>query len=121
MQNLVHKTFVGFSHIRTSVYLTETSPENMASQSASRNSGDPAFQRNAAEKFSAFQTNAQQSSDILSQLAADKGLANYDKNDQLETILKDLVNANKDALSAVYVMINNDPNLGPILGPSVYL
>lgn len=90
----------------------------MASQSASQSPDDASYHQNAASKFSSFQQNAQGFDGILGQLAADKGLANYDKNDQLETVLKEFVNANKDALSAVNTMIQNDPTLGPILGPS---
>ena len=88
----------------------------MASQSGSRNAQDQSFQRNAAERASSFQTNTQEFGALLDQLAADKGLANYDKNDQLQTMLKDLVNASKNALNDIYVMINNDPTLGPMLG-----
>ncbi|EJD03943.1 uncharacterized protein FOMMEDRAFT_155063 [Fomitiporia mediterranea MF3/22] len=94
--------------------------QTMASQSASRNENDQDFHQNAAARFSSFQSNSQGFLAILSQLAADKGLANYDKNDQLETLLKDFVNASKNAVGAVYVMIKNDPTLGPILGPIVY-
>jgi hypothetical protein len=90
----------------------------MASQSSSQSPNNAAYQQGAASKFSSFQQNAQGVGGILAQLAADKGLANYDQNDQLETILKGFVNANKDALSAVSTMIQNDPTLGPLLGPS---
>ena len=90
----------------------------MASQSASQGQNDPEFQQNAAAKFSSLQQNSQGVDGLLAQLAADKGLANYDKNDELETCLKEFVNANKDALSAVNTLIQNDPALGPILGPS---
>ena len=55
---------------------------------------------------------------LLGNLAADKGLANYDQTDSLETMIKDIVNANKDGLTAINVMVNNIPGLGPILGPS---
>lgn len=90
----------------------------MASQSASQGDDDGTFQQNAASKFSSFQSNSQDFSGILGQLSADKGLANYDKMDQLETTIKDVVNAHKDALSAVTTMVYNIPDLGPVLGPS---
>lgn len=52
------------------------------------------------------------------QLAAEKGLANYDKSNKYETLLKDIVNASKYTLSDVDDIIDADPLLGPILGPS---
>lgn len=90
----------------------------MASQSASQSGDDSSFQQNAASKFTSFQSNSQDFSGILGQLSADKGLANYDKLDDLETSIKDIVNAHKDALSAVTTMTYNIPTLGPVLGPS---
>lgn len=32
-------------------------------------------------------------------------------------MLKDIVNANKDAMSALYELVNSLPTLGPLLGP----
>ncbi|KAL5534222.1 hypothetical protein ACEPAG_684 [Sanghuangporus baumii] len=94
--------------------------QNMASQSASQDENDSAFQQDAASRFSSFSSSTQAFSSLFGQLAADKGLANYDKSNEVETMLKDVVNANKDALSAVTAMVYNIPDLGPILGPIVY-
>ena len=55
---------------------------------------------------------------ILGDLGRDKGLANYDRNNDLETLLKDIVNLNKDTLSGVTEIVYEIPILGPILGPS---
>lgn len=57
---------------------------------------------------------------VLAQLAADKGLANYDKDNTLETLLKNTINAVKDLLSNVDELIGGIPVLGPLLGPSEY-
>ena len=54
----------------------------------------------------------------LVQAASDKGLANYDDKNNLETLLMDTVNFNKNVLSDVDVAVYNLPGLGPILGPS---
>lgn len=54
----------------------------------------------------------------LAQTASDKGLANYNDKNNLETLLKDTVDFNKNVLSAVVVTVYNVPGLGPILGPS---
>jgi hypothetical protein len=48
----------------------------------------------------------------------DKGLTNYDDTNDLESLLKDTVNLNKNVLSAVDVAVYNLPLLGHILGPS---
>ncbi|PBK77215.1 hypothetical protein ARMSODRAFT_1012396 [Armillaria solidipes] len=50
----------------------------------------------------------------------DKGLGNYDRNDRLETILKDVVNKTKDLLKVTAILVNNLPILGSTLGPIVY-
>lgn len=56
--------------------------------------------------------------DILRSLAADKGLLNFSPDDPVQVILKNIVNENKNALSATYILVKNLPVLGPILGPS---
>lgn len=50
----------------------------------------------------------------------DKGLGNYDRDDRLETLLKEVVNKTKDLLKVTVILVNNCPILGPILGPIVY-
>lgn len=57
---------------------------------------------------------------ILGDLGRDKGLANYDRNNELETLLKNIVNLNKDTLSYVVAIVYEVPLLGSILGPSKY-
>ena len=58
---------------------------------------------------------------LLAQLGDQKGLANYDRTDGLETLLKNLVNLNKDTLSYVDILVSNLPVLGPELGQSAYV
>lgn len=65
-----------------------------------------------------FQSSLLSFQTILANLAADKGLANYDNTDDLETLLKDLVNLVKETLKAIDIMVENIPGLGPVLGPS---
>lgn len=91
--------------------------EQLASQSASQGDSS-AFQQDAAARFSAFHGTIQALRALLGTLPADRGLANYDQTSQLETILKQYVNANKNVLTAVDVMMYNVPALGPVLGPS---
>jgi len=51
-------------------------------------------------------------------MGASKGLAHYDEYDPLETLLKNVIDTHKNALSYVNDLIARDPLLGPILGPS---
>lgn len=47
-----------------------------------------------------------------------KGLANFDPNNPLDVLLKNLINATKDALEAIDILVYRIPILGPLLGPS---
>lgn len=58
---------------------------------------------------------------LLGDLGRDKGLANYDRSNDLETLLKHIVNLNKDTLSSVTDIVYEIPILGPILGPSKWV
>lgn len=57
---------------------------------------------------------------VLRQLGADKGLANYDRTDSIETLLKNTINVNKNLLSGVTTITYNLPIVGRTLGPSKY-
>ena len=70
--------------------------------------------------MTAFRENLNGFQDILAQLGADKGLANYDRSDQIETLLKNVVNANKYLLKDVDVMVDQLPAVGGTLGPSTF-
>jgi len=87
---------------------------------ASSKSDDKAFQQQNSDAMNDFQSNLLEFQGLLSQLAADKGLANYDSGDELETMLKNVVNATKNTLSATDILVYRIPVLGPILGPIVY-
>lgn len=49
---------------------------------------------------------------------SDKGLAYYQEGEALETLMKNVVNATKDTLTATSILIDKIPGLGPVLGPS---
>lgn len=55
--------------------------------------------------------------DAFAPLSRDKGLANYDRNSDMETFLKNMVNLNKDALNYISELTDSLPILGPLLGP----
>lgn len=96
-------------------------PDTIAADSGSKPDDTSAYQQQAATQLSGFQTNYLGFQNALSSMNSDKGLANYDKNDNLETLLKNMVNANKDILSDTTTLVYNIPVLGPILGPSKHL
>jgi hypothetical protein len=93
---------------------------NLAERSSTVNDDDYDFQQQCASEMTGYHTSFLGFQTTLAQLAGDKGLANYDSSNNLETLLKDAVNANKNALSATAALVYNIPTLGPILGPSMY-
>ncbi|KZP31335.1 hypothetical protein FIBSPDRAFT_849827 [Athelia psychrophila] len=95
--------------------------KSLAAQSSSvPDSSTGNFHQQAAAELTGFHSNVLGLQDILSQLGADKGLANYDRTDDLETLLKNTVNLNKNALSSVDTIVYNLPIVGKTLGPIVY-
>ena len=79
---------------------------------------DPRFREDTVRELQGFRDNMDRAQGVLGDLGRDKGLANYDRNNDLETLLKDIVNLNKDTLSSVTDIVYEIPVLGPILGPS---
>ncbi|KAK0465170.1 uncharacterized protein EV420DRAFT_943879 [Desarmillaria tabescens] len=57
--------------------------------------------------------------DSLAPLRADKGLGNYERNDHLETLLKELINYIKEMLNGTVTLTKNIPIVGPELAPLV--
>jgi hypothetical protein len=76
------------------------------------------MQRRIVTEARGYQSNFLELQSLLDQLGSDKGLANYDDTNDLETLLKNIVNLNKCLLTEVYDLINDIPVLGPVLGPS---
>lgn len=54
----------------------------------------------------------------LKKLEHDTGLEYYDRTDDLETFLKNVVNLNRETLSYTDTITDNLPIVGPLLGPS---
>ena len=78
------------------------------------------YESDCATELSAFHTDLAGFQDVLAQLAADKGLAYYDSTNDLETLLKDLVNGVKYMLNDVDAIVYDLPTVGPTLEPSEY-
>ncbi|KAF8973937.1 hypothetical protein BDZ97DRAFT_408144 [Flammula alnicola] len=93
--------------------------DTLAAQSANVDNNDD-FQQQYASELSAFNTNLSGFKDTLAQIPSDKGLANYDRTNDLETLLKNLINAIKNILSSTTSVVYNLPIVGPTLGPIVY-
>ncbi|KZT74632.1 hypothetical protein DAEQUDRAFT_139 [Daedalea quercina L-15889] len=91
---------------------------NLAGQPEAERSSD--FNQQYMSAISEFHENFLGFQTVLGDLAADKGLANYDKASDMETMLKNTVNAVKYILNDTYQLVNGIPGLGPILGPTVY-
>lgn len=54
---------------------------------------------------------------LFSHLGRDKGLAHYDRQNDVETLLKNVVNLHKYTLNYLDCMVAEIPVLGPILAP----
>ena len=99
--------------------------EGLAARSSSVDPDDPDFQSNFVTAFTGFNNNMDGFSTALVDSTSarsgtpDKGLANYDRTNDLETLLKNVVNLNKNVLTAMDLALGNLPVLGPILGPCV--
>ncbi|KAJ7630953.1 hypothetical protein FB45DRAFT_917049 [Roridomyces roridus] len=86
----------------------------------SRTENDEAFQQACADGLTEYYGSFQAFQKGFNELVTtDKGLSNLNKGDQLEELIKTVVNANKDALTAVTVIVDNVPIVGPILAPIV--
>ncbi|KAL0571818.1 hypothetical protein V5O48_010148 [Marasmius crinis-equi] len=72
-----------------------------------------------ATSVSSAQLVLQSVSDSLRPMAAHYGHANYDRNDELETFLKHLVDYLKDLLKEIALAVKHDCLFGPILYPTV--
>ncbi|CDO71559.1 hypothetical protein BN946_scf184911.g29 [Trametes cinnabarina] len=96
-----------------------TAISDLASR-ASAGDADDSFSELALSHFTAYKEGLLQFNTVLVQLAADKGLANYDNTNGLETLLKDMVNMTKYALNDLDALVANIPAVGPLLAPVMY-
>ncbi|KAF9229296.1 hypothetical protein BS17DRAFT_14441 [Gyrodon lividus] len=81
---------------------------------------DPEFQQRASSSLTEFHGHVLAAQNTLSELAAGKGLANFDAKAQLEVIIKEIANLIKEVLSDVTTLIGEVPVVGPILEPVVF-
>jgi len=112
-QNLSKRIF--FSCL--AVLTDPTISGNLATESANAGSDDDDLHRKALSELTGFNENVQGFQTVFTEAISDKGLAYYEKNELLDELLRGIVDANKDTLSATSILINNIPGLGPVLGP----
>ncbi|KAI0793494.1 hypothetical protein C8Q75DRAFT_804301 [Abortiporus biennis] len=93
--------------------------QQLSAQSATRGN-EPAYKEELRSRVHDFHLDLLGVRAVLEQLGADKGLANYDRSDELETILKKIVNASKDLMGNIDANVYELPVIGSTLGPIVY-
>jgi hypothetical protein len=78
------------------------------------------LQQQYASGLSEFNTNMAGFQTAYAKTASslDDGLANYDRTNDLETLLKNVVNVNKYTLTSTSMFVDKLPVVGPALGPS---
>ena len=96
--------------------------ERLSAQSYSPSAAQDAdFQQKCATALNDFQLDVLGIKEILQTAGADMGLAFYDRTNDVQTLMKNVVNLHKDVLKATTILVDNIPVLGPILGPSEFL
>lgn len=94
--------------------------QSLAKRSSNVDPNDVDFQNSCISQASAYQSNLFNLQTLLASLGSDKGLKFYDSTNDLETLLKEIVDLNKSALGDISVIVDEMPILGPLLGPIVY-
>ena len=89
-----------------------------SSAQAVRSNSDANSRQEAADHLATYKQTLGSLYPLFANIGADKGLANYDKSNEYETLLKDIINANKYLLKDTSDLIDATPLLGPLLGPS---
>jgi len=118
----MHITSVGQLYF-DATRLANPPQEGLAANSSSVNPDDRDFQSDFVTSFKGFNTNMDGFSTALADSTSagpgtpDKGLANYDSTNDLETLLKNVVDLNKNALTSIDQALGGLPLLGPLLGP----
>ncbi|KAF8922544.1 hypothetical protein CPB85DRAFT_1555886 [Mucidula mucida] len=108
------------SDMVASLRLSSLHLQYLASQARSAQENDADFQQECLSTLLGYQGVLSDCKNALAPLGADRGLANYDNNNDMETALKNIINVSKDVLSSISEMTDCSPLVGPLLGPTVY-
>lgn len=90
----------------------------MSAHSTSVGEDDLDYQQDYATALSGFSDNIDAFQVAYAATTSDKGLANYDRTNDIETLVKQIVNLLKNVLSSTDNLVYNLPIVGPIVGPS---
>ncbi|KAH7911195.1 hypothetical protein BJ138DRAFT_1007091 [Hygrophoropsis aurantiaca] len=94
--------------------------ENLAAQYSATSVQNPQYQPQTAEALSGFSDNVLGFQTALAELGAGHGLANFDKTNDVEILIKNMDNLIKDVLTATVQLVDQLPVIGPVLGPIIY-
>ncbi|KIY52743.1 hypothetical protein FISHEDRAFT_69557 [Fistulina hepatica ATCC 64428] len=95
--------------------------KTLASQSSSASAEDKAFQQQCQDALTDYSLGLGGIQAVLQQLGAGKGEEYEDRTNDLETLLKNTVNMNKDILNDTTKIVTNIPVLGPLLAPILFV
>ncbi|KAJ7038186.1 hypothetical protein C8F04DRAFT_371690 [Mycena alexandri] len=88
-----------------------------AKSKRTRDASGLAFQQLCTTEVTRYNDNFADFRGILVLLPNDAGLLCYDRTDDVETYLKDIINAHKEIVAATVEIVDCIPILGPILAP----
>ncbi|CCM01980.1 uncharacterized protein FIBRA_04053 [Fibroporia radiculosa] len=122
---LVHERDVGTSildnmNLLSSSYTQLNQNAQVINNLASSDRTAPGYSQQYATALSGFQANLLNVQNVLAALATDKGLADYDRQVELETLIKDIVNSVKYTLNDTVDVVDSIPGIGPLLAPIIY-
>ncbi|KAJ3575626.1 hypothetical protein NP233_g972 [Leucocoprinus birnbaumii] len=80
----------------------------------------PALEDVLSDGLKLYQSNLLCIRTNLDSLGREKGLAYYDHDSELETLIKNVINVHKDTLSYLDELVYRIPGVGPVVGPIVY-
>ncbi|KAJ7092740.1 hypothetical protein C8R44DRAFT_750239 [Mycena epipterygia] len=92
----------------------------LRAQASSVQPGDREFQQKCATALTSYKTTFARYQSALEDLSTGAGLTCYDRADDVETLIKAIINYHKEILACTTDLVNALPLLGPILGPIVY-
>lgn len=80
----------------------------------------PGFEETLTNGLRLYHSNLLCISSKLDYFGREKGLEYYDRNSDIETLIKELVNVHKDTLSYLSDLVDRIPGIGPVVGPGAF-
>lgn len=82
--------------------------------------GSPGFEDTLVNGLRLYHSNLLCISSKLDYFGRSKGLDYYDRNSDIETLIKELINVHKDTLSYLSDLVDRIPGIGPVIGPGAF-